>query len=245
MSLLSLDVDDMAASITAGDFELFQRIEPREYFDAAWTRKRRALAPHLRAFIDRFNYLSCWVSSAITAATELRERVRVFERFVLLMHALRGLQNFSSLMAIISGLNNSAILRLKWTRSKLPKRVSSMLEQYEQLMNMEGSFQRYRKEIAHCAAPCVPYVGVSLMDLTFIEEGNPDHVGSLLNFAKRRLVVDVVLKLESYAMGSYDIEPPVELVLFFKSLPQAGEKELYARSLAIEPRGVTDIKDLK
>jgi hypothetical protein len=33
-----------------------------------------------------------------------------------------------------------------------------------------GSYGRYRRVLKKCAAPCVPYVGVSLMDLTFIEE---------------------------------------------------------------------------
>jgi hypothetical protein len=192
MSFASLSIEEMARCITTDDYALFEKIEAREYFDAAWTRKRRSLAPNLRAFIDRFNQLSAWVSSTIVTTPLLRDRVRVFERFVQLMTALLELQNFSALMAIISGLNNSSVLRLKGTKSKLAKRTAQLLAQYEELMNMEGSFQRYRRAFKRCAPPVVPYVGVALMDLTFIDEGNPDNVGALINFAKRRLVVDVV-----------------------------------------------------
>eukprot|EP00019_Armaparvus_languidus_P009515 CAMPEP_0168579996 /NCGR_PEP_ID=MMETSP0420-20121227/540_1 /TAXON_ID=498008 /ORGANISM="Pessonella sp." /LENGTH=1291 /DNA_ID=CAMNT_0008614041 /DNA_START=42 /DNA_END=3917 /DNA_ORIENTATION=+ len=243
VSFDALDLDALAGVISVQDMQLFEKIEPREFLDSAWTRKRVALAPHLRAFIDRFNYLSSWVSSAICQEELLKDRVRVYEKFVNLMCSLRTLQNFSAIMAIISGLNNSAVLRLKFTKAKLSKRTLQLLTDFEAMMNMEGSYGRYRRVLKKCTAPCVPYVGVSLMDLTFIEEGNPDNIGSLINFAKRRLVVDVIRELESYR-AHYGITASPDIVAFLKTLPQMDDKELYRRSLALEPRGA-DLKDIK
>jgi hypothetical protein len=244
ITVMSLAVEEVARAITVEDHALFCQIEPREYFDAAWTRKRRALAPNLRAFIDRFNMLSAWVSTTIVSAPLLRERVRVVERFIALMTALLELQNFSALMAVISGLNNSSVLRLKFTKQKLAKRSAMLLAQYESLMNMEGAFQAYRRAVNRCAPPLVPYVGVSLMDLTFIEEGNPDNVGPLINFAKRRMVVAVVQKLESFAARAMDLAVSKDVQLFFRNLTVLSDKECYALSLEIEPRGAVE-KDLK
>jgi hypothetical protein len=237
ITVMSLPVEEVARAITVEDHALFCRIDPREYIDAAWTRKRRALAPNLRAFIDRFNTLSAWVSTTIVSAPLLRERVRVFERFIALMTTLLELQNFSALMAVISGLNNSSVLRLKFTKQKLAKRSAMLLAQYESLMNMEGAFQAYRRAVKRCVPPLVPYVGVSLMDLTFIEEGNPDNIGPLINFAKRRMVVAVVQQLESFATRPIDLPVSKDVQVFFRNLTVLSDKECYALSLEVEPRG--------
>jgi hypothetical protein len=41
-----------------------------------------------------------------------------------------------------------------------------------------------------CDPPCIPYLGIYLSDLTFIEEGTPNFTeNGLLNFAKMRMVI--------------------------------------------------------
>lgn len=39
----------------------------------------------------------------------------------------------------------------------------------EEVMAMEGSFKNYRNHLAAASPPCVPYIGVYLTDLVFIE----------------------------------------------------------------------------
>ena len=41
--------------------------------------------------------------------------------------------------------------------------------------------------LKECSRPCIPYMGMYLTDLTFIEEGNKDS-GDQINFNKRRMV---------------------------------------------------------
>jgi hypothetical protein len=162
VSLLQLDIDQLAAAITHDDFALFEKIESREFLDNAWQRKRPSLAPNLRAFIARFNALSCWVASAVVLESELKTRTRLFERFVALLASLRTLNNFSGIMAVISGLNNSgarvrardasvsltrahtraAVLRLSFTRARISKKAQQELTDMEHLMNMEGASWR-------------------------------------------------------------------------------------------------------
>jgi len=43
------------------------------------------------------------------------------ERFITLAQHLRELQNFNSLMAILSGLSNSAVFRLAMTKEEISK----------------------------------------------------------------------------------------------------------------------------
>lgn len=61
------------------------------------------------------------------------------------------------------------------------------------LMSPERSFKLYRAALASCQPPVMPYLVIYLRDLTLIEEGSPDFIeGSLINFAKRSKVGDII-----------------------------------------------------
>lgn len=88
------------------------------------------------------------------------------------------MNNYHLAYALITGLNNVAVSRLKWTLEKLgraPKLVriitarilvsfvltivAQMLQNLEQLMGMEGSFKNYRDSVSGVSGvPCVPYM---------------------------------------------------------------------------------------
>ncbi len=46
---------------------------------------------------------------------DIKKRVTMVKRFVKLAEVCRDLRNFSTLMAVLAGLNNSAVRRLKLT----------------------------------------------------------------------------------------------------------------------------------
>ena len=47
-----------------------------------------------------------------------------------------------------------------------------MLGKMENIMNIEQSHHNYREAVRNANPPVIPYLGVSLKDLTFIEDGN-------------------------------------------------------------------------
>lgn len=53
----------------------------------------------------------------------------------------------------------------------------------------DGRFRAMREALHRCDPPCIPYLGMYLTDLSFIEEGTPDFTpDGLLNFSKMRMV---------------------------------------------------------
>jgi len=105
-----------------------------------------------------------------------------------------------------------------------------------------NSFKNYRDAIKQASTPCLPYFTLSLSDLTFMDEGNPDWIEvedtKLINFPKHQLVHRTIKLLQQYQATKYDLFAREPLYTFLNNTPGLDEKELYTLSLEREPRGV-------
>lgn len=145
----------------------------------AWSKPATAhLSPNLLAAINLFNHVSQWVGTLIVSTEKVRERAKVMTRCIKIAQVgsypnsckhnlrcsrtleqhLREMNNYQLVMAFVSGMNSSALLRLKWTRAKVSKRALTTMKELEDLMNMEGSFKTYRAALEASSPPCIPYV---------------------------------------------------------------------------------------
>lgn len=52
-------------------------------------------------------------------------------------------------------------------------RARQLRDMLEGVMSCDFSWRAYRTAIHEAKPPCLPYIGVYLQDLIFIEEGNP------------------------------------------------------------------------
>jgi hypothetical protein len=153
-------------------------------------------------------------------------------------------------MAFIAAFNKAPITRLKHTMKDLPHRSTKKLQDLERIMSAESSYKNYRAKIHTVNPPCIPYLGVYLLDLTYMEDGNPDTIGQLINFAKRRLVHTLIREVQQYQDLNFNFKPVEEIetllkkVLFTSLAETAGksmkeyEDWLFEVSLTREPRGV-------
>eukprot|EP01102_Stenamoeba_stenopodia_P015686 TRINITY_DN5370_c0_g3_i2.p1 TRINITY_DN5370_c0_g3~~TRINITY_DN5370_c0_g3_i2.p1 ORF type:complete len:662 (-),score=102.47 TRINITY_DN5370_c0_g3_i2:1464-3314(-) len=233
-SIYDMHETEIARQLTLISFSAFSHIKTTELYKSNWT------SPNVSFLIDFFNKISAWVATSIVLDPKLSSRAKLMEKHILVAKKLREINSFHMLTAYISGITNSAVSRLKWTKSKIAKHLQQVLEELTDTTSMEGSFRKYRQSLATANPPCIPYLGVCLMDLTFIEDGNPDFVESNhINFAKRRLVYDSVLSpiLKCQATG-YNYQTVEEIQNFFLSsnLLIKDEKAMYHHSLFIEPR---------
>eukprot|EP01027_Heterolobosea_sp_BB2_P008527 GEZU01012655.1.p2 GENE.GEZU01012655.1~~GEZU01012655.1.p2 ORF type:complete len:120 (-),score=60.36 GEZU01012655.1:217-576(-) len=103
-------------------------------------------------------------------------------------------------------------------------------------------YQELRKTLAKCTPPCVPFIGMYLTDLMFIEQGNPDMLRGKINFFKRRLYSEVILEIQSFQQKPYELQnvPYLRWVFtrhIFEEQHQLDDNELFKLSLQAEPRG--------
>ncbi|KNC50985.1 Ras guanine nucleotide exchange factor J [Thecamonas trahens ATCC 50062] len=245
-SLWSYDEVEIAQQMCLIDFSMYKVIKPREFISQGWEREKyHHLCPRLMAFIEHFNNISNWAILSIVSQDTLKKRVKRMEKIIRVGKELAELNNFNSLMALVCGLNTAAMLRLKYTRAGLSKKATRMLEELEAICSAESSYKSLRARIASAQPPCIPYVGVYMQDLTFINDGNENTVNGLINFGKRRLVFDQIAKIQLYQQTGWDF-PRIPMV--YRTLvhptPGVSENDLYQLSLLREPRGCSksDVK---
>jgi hypothetical protein len=248
LTLSEVPEEMIAEQLALTCFGLYEHIEPPEFFNSAWCKAGAdRSSPNVLAIIDNFNHTSSWVSAVLVSEPKLKKRARLLERLILIAKYLREVKCFHLLVAMLSAFNVSAISRLKHTFARLNKKTVGILKELEEVTSMEGAYRNYRAALEQVPSDqaAVPYLGVVLTDLTFIEEGNPNRIDNLIHFAKQRLVYTVIASVLRFQNKARPAATRNEMVQsFLKNMTVYDEKTLYAKSLEIEPRGITDPKQL-
>jgi son of sevenless-like protein len=114
------------------------------------------------------------------------------------------------------------------------------------LMASTKNFGEYRETLHASNPPCIPFFGVYLTDLVFIEDGIPSIIKktNLINFAKRAKTAEVIRDIQQYQNVGYSLQPVPELQDYILSNMQAAGDvhEMYDKSLQVEPREREDEK---
>lgn len=218
------------------------RIPLHEFTTGSWTAVDSTECQRINEMISQWNHLSNWVSSVILLTLELEDRARILERMIKIAERCRELNNFHSLMAILGSLLSTPISRLSKTWALLSSKVKKAFHELHREMTMERNYWRYRRVINKLLArnntqPFVPYIGVTLSDLTFSMTGNPTYKGDLLNFEKFEMIYRIIsTQVVAAQARSYTFEPDLLLQSRLQAMPTHTDSELYNESLMREPR---------
>ncbi|XP_021949203.1 ral guanine nucleotide dissociation stimulator isoform X2 [Folsomia candida] len=138
-SLLSIPESHFAQQLTYIDKELFLNLRVWECLGGLW--KRRCGCPTVHATVEQFNALSGRVVATIlldpTATTQLR--AKYLDKWIRVAQELRLLKNFSSLKAIISGLECNQVWRLQKVWSLISKDRISIFSQLSQIFSEDNN----------------------------------------------------------------------------------------------------------
>ncbi|KAG5983086.1 hypothetical protein E4U55_000842 [Claviceps digitariae] len=250
LKFLDIDVTEFARQLTIIESRLYGKIKAAECLNKTWQKKiaegEPELAPNVKALILHSNQMTNWVAEMILAQMELKKRVVVIKHFVAVADKCRALNNYSTLTSIISALATAPIARLKRTWDQVPQRTQGVLEAMRRVMASTKNFGEYREALHAANPPCIPFFGVYLTDLTFIEDGIPSTIKktNLVNFAKRAKTAEVIRDIQQYQNVGYSLQPVPELQDYILSnMHAAGDvHEMYDKSLQVEPREREDEK---
>ena len=250
LKFLDIDVLEFARQLTVIESKLYCKIKPTECLDKTWQKKLRPGEPdpaeNVKALILHSNQLTNWVAQMILTQADVKRRVVVIKHFVAIADKCRGLNNFSCLTSIISALGSAPITRLGRTWAQVNARTTHTLESMRTLMGSTRNFLAYRDALKSATPPCIPFLGIYLTDLTFIEDGLPSLFKrtQLINFDKRAKTAVIIHDIQNKQNTPYALQPVPELQDYIAKNMQTSDDvhEMYDRSLQVEPREREDEK---
>ncbi|KAL9698389.1 hypothetical protein quinque_001830 [Culex quinquefasciatus] len=238
-SIETLSALEIAEQMTYLDHQIFLAIRSEEFLGQAWMKSdKKSRAEHIILMTKRFNDGSRLVCSEIVSRSNMAARVAAIEKWTAVADICRCLHNFNGVLQICAAFTNAAIYRLKKTWDKVPRTIKSTITKLQAVVCSDGRFRVMREALHRCDPPCIPYLGMYLTDLSFIEEGTPDFTPDrLLNFSKMRMIAHVIREIRHFQQTPYKIDhiPKVTSYLLDTSL-LLDDDELYQKSLQIEPR---------
>ncbi|XP_067411533.1 ras-specific guanine nucleotide-releasing factor 1 isoform X2 [Emydura macquarii macquarii] len=230
---------EIAEQLTLLDHLVFKKIPYEEFFGQGWMKvEKNERTPYIMKNTKHFNDISNLIASEILQNEDVNARVSAIEKWVAVADICRCLHNYNAVLEITSSLNRSAIFRLKKTWLKVSKQTKALIDKLQRLVSSEGRFKNLREALKNCDPPCVPYLGMYLTDLAFIEEGTPNYTeDGLVNFSKMRMISHIIREIRQFQQTSYKIEHQAKVTQYL--LDQSfvmDEESLYESSLRIEPK---------
>ncbi|XP_047585921.1 ras-specific guanine nucleotide-releasing factor 2 isoform X2 [Lutra lutra] len=235
----TLSAMELAEQITLLDHIVFRSIPYEEFLGQGWMKlDKNERTPYIMKTSQHFNDMSNLVASQIMNYADVSSRANAIEKWVAVADICRCLHNYNGVLEITSALNRSAIYRLKKTWAKVSKQTKALMDKLQKTVSSEGRFKNLRETLKNCNPPAVPYLGMYLTDLAFIEEGTPNFTEEgLVNFSKMRMISHIIREIRQFQQTCYriDHQPKVTQYLLDKALI-IDEDTLYELSLKIEPR---------
>ncbi|KIJ17931.1 hypothetical protein PAXINDRAFT_175648 [Paxillus involutus ATCC 200175] len=206
VKFLDIDPLELARQLTIMESHLYQKIRPMECL----SRSREQKTEHndnIARVIQTSNRIANWVADAVLSHEDSKKRALVLKHFILVAERCRDLHNYSSMVAIVSGLNSPPIRRLKRSWEQVHSRQMAQLNACELTIDSGKNFNNYRSTLAKVAPPCVPFIGVFLTTLTFIQDGSKDMLENMVNFRKRQKASEVIQDIQRWQTLPHHFHP--------------------------------------
>ncbi|KAI3637340.1 hypothetical protein MIR68_004665 [Amoeboaphelidium protococcarum] len=258
VSILEVDINALATELSLIEHDSLKRVQHHELLHQCWSLKdknlRELLAPNLLFFVSWFNRIAYGVASQVVLTRKLSDRVEVIKRFIQVAFECVKMRNYNSCFEIVAGLNMGSVSRMKHTWKALPKKYSDAWLQLNALVSSEGNYKVYRNTIAmytNSGVPMVPYLGMYLSDLTFVEDGNPVYSSEsdlnaelegakIVNYTRCIMLANVFQQIRSMQSISYKLLSNEDVRQYLATQWKIlSEAQMYAESKISEPKDDT------
>ncbi|KAJ5704731.1 hypothetical protein N7536_000420 [Penicillium majusculum] len=244
LQFLKIDATEIARQLTIMEAHMFAKVQRDELLNKNWQKKEGSnapeLAPNIRASIRYSNQLSNWVGTLILTELDLKKRTQVVGHLVNVANTCHQLQNYSAVVSILAGLESAPVYRLARTWAMVTERSCNTLRPLQAMISNAHNYQAYRDTLRVAMAPCVPFLGLFLKDLTFIEDGNPATTPEgLINFHKYTMLASTIHEIQRLKEAPYALRPVPELQEYLATQLQSAVDlhDMWDKSCALEPRG--------
>lgn len=250
-SIIDFDPLELARQFTIIESGIFCSIQPEELLASEWTKKVDSKAVNVRAMSTLSTHLANLVADTILQLDDPKMRAAVIRQWIKTAAKCSELNNYDSLMAIICSLNSSMVTRLKRTWDMVPQKMKTRLDELKSIVDVGKNYAVLRQQLQDHVGPCIPFVGLYLTDLTFIDVGNQTtrllpEGASVINFDKHMRTAKIISQLQRF-QAPYRLTAVPEMqdwmraqIARVQTSEQTSVQSYYRRSLLLEPRDPRD-----
>ncbi|KAF2005293.1 rap guanine nucleotide exchange factor 4 [Amniculicola lignicola CBS 123094] len=179
--LMNEDDTAIAQELTRIDWIMFSSIRPRDLVRHvsmnAEEKKRCKSLENVNRMIEHFNHVAYLVTNYILLREKPKHRALMLEKWIRIARAVRNLNNYNALGAVLAGIKGTAVHRLNATKELVPQLTNKDFMRMEVLMSPQKSHWAYRLAWENSSQPRIPYIPLHRRDLVSASEGNSTFVG--------------------------------------------------------------------
>ncbi|KAK8094352.1 hypothetical protein PG997_001037 [Apiospora hydei] len=252
--VLDFESLEIARQLTMKQMNIFCSILPEELLGSQWMKKGGVDSPNVKAMSGLSTDVSNVVADTILQHSDVKKRAAIIKQWIKVAHQCLQLNNYDGLMAIICSLNSSIISRLRKTWDFVSPKRREMLEALQAIVEPSNNNKVLRARLQGHVPPCLPFLGMFLTDLTFVDIGNPatkqlpgashdEHGLTVVNFDKHTRTAKIIGELQRFQIP-YRLTEVADLQEWLQSeIVRVKESEqgtsqitYYRKSLMLEPR---------
>ncbi|KAI8960895.1 ras GEF [Daldinia sp. FL1419] len=253
-SFLDFEPIEIARQLTLKQMGIFCSILPEELLGSQWMKKNGTYSPNVKAMSSFSTDLSNLVADSILQYPEAKKRAVVIKQWIKIAHQCLELNNYDGVMSIVCSLNNSVISRLRKTWDLVSPRRREMLKSMQAIVEPSNNNKVLRARLQGHVPPCLPFLGMFLTDLTFVDIGNPatkqlpgsgpdENSLTVINFDKHTRTAKIIGELQRFQIPYRltevpDIQEWIQAQVTRVKESDQGNVQVtyYRKSLLLEPR---------
>ena len=216
---LNYPLQEIARQLCLISHEMYSNIEIKELIGLGWMKPDKfTRSPNILKMINHANKISNWVCLSILAQSTTKKKIKMYEKFVDLSLECLDLKNYNSLMEIISGLQSNSLLKFAKSWPNFTSQTNPYVDKVEKLsiMLISRNKAELREKLKYSNPPCVPFLGMYLQDLLFLEDGNKDEMDGLINFRKCSLIACTIKSFQKFQKEFYPFLSVLQLKKFLE-----------------------------
>jgi hypothetical protein len=255
-SVLDFDPMEIARQFTIIESRLYCSISPGELLTFEYTRKVEARVANVLAMSTLATDLANLVAESVLQYDEPKKRAVMIKQWIKISMKCLELANYDTLMAIICSINSSVITRLKKTWDLVSQKTKNRLDELSAIVDCTRNHSSLRERLKNHVAPCIPYVGMYLTDLTFTHAGNSttrelpgvEPKRNVINYDRYVKIAKTIGEVQRFQIP-YKLAAVPELqewmemqVNRISRSENANTQTYYRRSLLLEPRETASVQ---
>jgi len=187
-SCLNYEIKDIGEELIYISQKALIPLKRKELYNCAFNKKSKLItSPNVQNSIDKFNKLIFFIIEDILSYDFPKDRAEVIEKWAYIGDYCKKRKDYNDIFAIDSAFKSYIIVGLKLTWDMVKSKTKKIIKSLDEFCSFQANYRNVREsmKLLNKNEYYIPYLGLLLRDLTFIEE-KPKYIinGNFINFEK-------------------------------------------------------------